>query len=113
MTKTTYTANFKDGISRTRKSDREYSHAWMKIVNDEIYDSGFSASADLAHKAVRAQAPKPVSSRDKRNGRLVQWFKDVAAEQGMDLQGYYDAAERRANSFWADAEIIIVEVERS
>ncbi len=57
----TYTATFKNGKTLTRKSNNGYAFAWMatwtRKDGSETYESGFSASFELAKKAAKPFLP--------------------------------------------------------
>lgn len=58
---TRYTATFKNGKTLTRKSNNNYAFAWMatwtRKDGAETFDSGFSASFELAKKSARPSLP--------------------------------------------------------
>lgn len=58
---TNFTATFTNGKTLTRKSNNGYAFAWMATWThkdgSETYDSGFSASFELAQKAAKPSLP--------------------------------------------------------
>lgn len=52
MPKYTYKATFSNGITKTRTSNRIYTHAWMVYSDDQTFmETGFSSNRNLAVKA--------------------------------------------------------------
>lgn len=54
------TATFSNGHTHTYKGDRDVNAAWMLVEKEtgEVRKSGFSLTAELAHKSARNSIPK-------------------------------------------------------
>tara|TARA_X000001316_G_C920983_1_gene35242 strand:- start:605 stop:931 length:327 start_codon:yes stop_codon:yes gene_type:complete len=105
-----YTATFTDHTI-TRRSDREYSHAWIVTINGKIVYKGFSGSAELARKAAAATAPRHISDRDKRISRRT--HKLLAKDKGVSVERWYADRKAETDATIAARTIEIVAVERA
>ena len=87
---TNYTATFANGKTLTRKSNSGYACAWMATWTHtngfETFDSGFSASFELAQKAAKPATPfgvwKGMSAKD----RAIATAKNVEFLQTCNLK---------------------------
>jgi hypothetical protein len=107
---TNYTATFAND-TLTRKSDREYSHAWIVTVDGNVVDKGFSGNENMAHKAAAATAPRHISDKDKsickRTHRLL------AKDNGVSLERWYADREVQINAAIKARTIEVADVQRS
>ena len=106
---THYTAAF-EGHTLSRNSDRTYSHAWIVTVGDKIVDSGFSGSADLAHKAAAATHPRDISAKDKSRAALCAQHRKIAKDAGMAVDQWYAFITERTATAIAARKIQVASV---
>ena len=107
---TKYIATFADFVI-SRKSDREYTHAWIVFTDAGICDRGFSGSVDLAYKAAAATTPRCISDKDKANYRST--HRMIAKDLGMSLSDWYVARDDETRAKIAARTTKVVEVKRS
>lgn len=101
---TKFTATFTTGETITRNSDHAYAFAWaiIRMADDKIEKSGFSADRVNAAKAAQGQIWSPVSARDKKNPALRRYHAGLAKTRGfasvaeMHAQWDADAAAHNA-----------------
>tara|TARA_R110000851_G_C12632205_1_gene517960 strand:+ start:42 stop:368 length:327 start_codon:yes stop_codon:yes gene_type:complete len=107
---TKYAATFAEHTI-TRKSDREYSHAWIVTTDAGICDRGFSGSVELAHKAAASVMPRFISDKDKATCRRT--HKLLAKDLGLSLSQWYTARDDYVRAQIAARTTEVVAVERS
>ena len=107
---TKYTATFADH-ALSRKSDREYSHAWIVTVGGKIVDKGFSGNEELAHKAAAATAPRHISDKDKSNASRTHRL--LAKDKGVSLERWYADRKDEIDAKIKARAIEVAAVERS
>jgi hypothetical protein len=101
---TKFTATFTTGETITRNSEHAYAFAWaiIRMADDKIEKSGFSADRVNAAKAAQGQIWSPVSARDKKNSALRRYHAGLAKTRGfasvaeMHAQWDADAAAHNA-----------------
>lgn len=110
---TKFTATFSNGQTITRNSYHAYAFAWafVRIADDRIVKSGFSADRANAAKGAQGQMWSPVSARDKKNPSLRRDHAGLAKTRGFasvaDMHAQWDADAAAHN---AAHRIEIVEV---
>jgi hypothetical protein len=82
---TKFAATFSNGQIITRNSDRAYAFAWafIRISDEKVVKSGFSADRANAAKSAQATLRSPVSARDKKNPPLRRYHFEMAKKRGF------------------------------
>lgn len=109
--KTKFTATFSNGQTITRNSDHAYAFAWaiIRIADDKIEQSGFSADRVNAAKGAQAHVWSGFSARDRKNLALRRYHVKLAKERGFaSLEAFYAGAEADAAKHNAARRIEIV-----
>ena len=108
---TKYTATFANE-TLTRKSDREYSHAWLITEDGRIYAKGFSGTKTLADKAPAGELSRlGMSAKDR---RTPFYYKGMAKQAGVStVVAWMDSVDDKAAQRIAAMTIEVVAVERS
>jgi hypothetical protein len=110
---TKFTATFTTGDTITRNSDNSYAFAWavIRMADDKIEKSGFSADRANAAKAAQGQMWSFVSARDKKNAALRRYHAGLAKTRGFtsvaEMYAQWDA-DAAAHNAARRVEIVIV-----
>lgn len=109
---TKYIAQFSNGDTLTRNSEREYSHAYrLTSPTGGHWGQGFSARYDLAEKAARSLGPRRYNRRDLNLAHMASYYKKQAKKEGFEsVKAMFAANDAYVDQWWKDAKVEIVEV---
>ena len=111
--KTKFTATFSNGQTITRNSDHAYAFAWaiIRIADDKIEQSGFSADRVNAAKGAQVRVWSGISARDRKNPSLRRYHVKRAKDRGFaSVEAFYATVEAETIAYNAARRIEIVEV---
>jgi hypothetical protein len=80
-----FTATFTTGETITRNSDHAYAFAWavIRIADNKLVHTGFSADHANAAKSANAKRWGSVSARDRKNPAMRRYWAGLAKERGF------------------------------